>query len=295
MPDTLTPPTLLVNGRLVSEDAPSLSAIDRGVSLGDGIFETMRGFGHRVFHLESHFQRLARSAAVMRLPLPPLDDLARDVYLALAQQPYADVVVRLAVSRGPDRGRGVLLPEHPAPTIVLRVTPMTPPLASPQTPHGVRAIISSIRRNETSPLARIKSNNYGDAILARLESTDRGFDEAILLNTRGEVATATTSNLFIVSGNRLLTPPESAGALRGIARGCVMEIAKRSGLAVIEEAFLVDTLLQANEAFLTNIVLGVRPLVAVDDTPLGDGAVGGVATLLGKAFEDLVAHELDRS
>ena len=294
MADTL-PATLLVNGQLVGHDAPSLSAIDRGFSLGDGIFETMRGFRHRVFRLESHFQRLARSAAAMRLPLPRFDDLARDVHLALAQQPYDDVVVRLAVSRGPDQGRGVLLPEHPAITIVLRVTPMTPPPASTEPLHGVRAIISSIRRNETSPLARIKSSNYGDAILARIESTERGFDDAILLNTRGEVATATTSNLFIVTGNRLLTPPEGVGALGGITRACLMEIAERSGLAVSEESFPVDALLHADEAFLTNVVLGVRPLLAIDNTPLSDGRVGNVTLLLAKAFEDLVSHELDRS
>ncbi|MBI2862270.1 MAG: aminotransferase class IV family protein [Chloroflexi bacterium] len=276
-----------VNGRFLEEPAAAISALDRGLTLGDGLFETMRASEFNIFRLGDHLARLRRGAEVLAIPLPSDEELTAALQETLRRADLSEAVLRLTVTRGPDPGRGIAIPAEPSPTVIIRATPFTPP---PPTVYerGYRAVISSIRRNETSPLSRVKSLNYGDNILARMEAQSRGRDdEAIMLNTRGEVACGTTSNIFVVHDGELLTPPVESGALPGITRLCVLELAQELSIPAREHPVLPDELLAADEAFLTNTVLGLIPLTAINSHPIGSGKAGPMSAKLRQSYRDV--------
>ncbi|MBI2321448.1 MAG: aminotransferase class IV, partial [Chloroflexi bacterium] len=219
---------LFVNGRPAPEEGPRISALDRGFTLGDGVFETMRAAGRRVYRWEAHLARLRAGALLLALPIDALD-LPALLDDALARAALPQAVVRLTVSRGVDAGRGVAVPPGLRPTVVVRVLPLAPPPGEP-----ARAIVATTRRDERSPLSRVKSLSYAGSVLARLEAQRRGVDDALLRNTRGTLAGATTSNLFAVLDGTLVTPPVRAGALPGTARAFVLTAAQGLGMPARE-------------------------------------------------------------
>ncbi|MBP2299261.1 aminotransferase class IV [Azospirillum picis] len=262
--------TVWLNGSLVASGAAWIDPADRGFTLGDGLFETIRVKDGAPCHLPRHLDRLAAGAALLHLPLPhDAAVLAAGMRALVAAHDVADGALRLTLSRGTG-ARGVLPPADARPTLLMTLVPAGH-LTSP-----VHAVIAGCtRRNEHSPLSRLKSLNYLDSILARQEAAARGGDEALLLNGAGRLAESSVANLFLVIGGRILTPPVSDGALPGIRRALVID---RHGA---EEAPLgPDDLARAEEAFLTNS-LSLRPLVSVDGHPIGAGHGGPVlATLL---------------
>ncbi|WP_372394486.1 aminotransferase class IV [Azospirillum sp. HJ39] len=255
--------TVWLNGRLVEDAAARIDPADRGFTLGDGLFETIRVKDGAPRHLSRHLDRLAAGAALLRLPLPyDLAALSDAMAALVAAGGIADGVLRLTLSRGTG-ARGVLPPADASPTVLITLAPaahMTAPVAA--------VIARSTRRNEHSPLSRLKSLNYLDSILARQEAAERGADEALLLNGAGRLAESSVATLFLSVGGRLLTPPVADGALPGIRRALVLE---RHGA---EEAPLTPAdLARADEAVLTNS-LGLRPLLSVDGRPIGGRPVG---------------------
>jgi len=278
-----------VNGRLVGESEPSLSLLERGLTLGDGVFETMLAAGAKLFRPAEHLERLARGASLLAIDLPPAEQLLAAVLDILSANNLSAAVVRLTVSRGPDPGRGLDVPSDVTPTIIVRVSPYEPRTADQR---GVAAVFSSIRRNESSPLSRVKCLSYADNVLARLEARSRGADEAILLNTAGEVCCASAANLFVVNGGTLTTPTGESGALPGVTRRCLLELAAARGLAVGEASVLPDDLWAADEAFLTNTVIGVLGLTSVEGRSIGTGQPGEMTRLLAADRQRLVGCSL---
>lgn len=275
---------LWVNGRFRSAEEPALSALDRGFTLGDGLFETMQARRGRVFRLPQHLARLRRGGGVLGLPIPPDGEIMAVLQEVLARAGEGPAVVRLTISRGIDQGRGISLPSHGHPSLVVRTTPLARPTPEAYG-RGYTAIVASLRRNETSPLSRIKSCNYLDSILARKEASEQGCDEAIMLNTRGEVACASVANVFAIQGGAVWTPPEESGALAGVTRGCLLELAATLGIEAHARPFGADFLLGAEEAFLSNTVVGVMPLTQVAGRKIGSGIPGPVTTRLAEAYE----------
>jgi branched-subunit amino acid aminotransferase/4-amino-4-deoxychorismate lyase len=157
---------------------------------------------------------------------------------------------------------------------------------------GLTAVFPSLRRNESSPLSHVKSLSYADSVLARLEARRRGADEAILLNTRGEVCCASAANLFVVKGDTLTTPPAASGALPGVTRRCLLELAAARGLAVREAPVLPEDLWAADEAFITNTVIGVAGLTSVERRPIGTGRLGERTRALAADYRRLVRCSL---
>lgn len=258
-----------LNGELLPTGTARIDPADRGFTLGDGLFETIRVTGGTAPRLDRHLARLRASAAVLELPIPFTDPaLAAAVAAVIAAQDATDAVVRLTVTRGTG-ARGVLPPADPHPTVLITLAPAGPP-AGP-----VEAVIAQdTRRNEHSPLSRLKTLNYLDSILARREAARRGAGEALLLNSAGRLAEASVANLFIVVNGTLLTPPVADGALPGVRRALILE---RGG--VEERPLSPEALWSADEAFLSNS-LSLRPLVAVDGRPIGTGTPGPVTTAL---------------
>jgi branched-chain amino acid aminotransferase len=272
---------LWVNGKLLPVGEAVLDPLDRGFTLGDGLFETMRVKGGTVLRLERHLSRLRTGAAVLGLPpLPEDEDMTGAIARTLAANGLTDAAVRLTISRGIPKHRGLLPEPESSPTLVAHIKPFTGYPAELYD-RGVRAVISGIRRNEHSPLARVKSLNYLDNVLARYEAETRGADDALLLNTAGDLACASAANLFLLLDGTLVTPSVTSGALPGTVRELLTaELAPRVGLEVVERTVRPQELRAAEEAFLTNALMGIVPLIEVDAMPIGTGEPGPVYTIL---------------
>ena len=274
---------LYLNGELVAAERATLPALDRGLLYGCGLFETMRSYGGRVFRLAEHYRRLAAGAELLAIPVPlALSALEGAVDATLARNGLADAYLRLTLTAGPGGAGG------PSVVLFAREVSEYPP---ERRERGMAAVVSGVRRNETSPLARVKSLSYLDNLLAREEARRRGAGEALLLNTQGFVAEGAASNVFLVRNETLLTPSIEAGALPGITRQAVLELAAAEGIGVEETNVTLPDLFGAAEAFLTNSVMEVMPLVSVDGRPLGPGRPGPQTERLARRYPDLVARE----
>jgi branched-chain amino acid aminotransferase len=280
--------SIWVDGKPQPWDGAHISVRDRGLALGDGLFETMRARGGVIFRLDRHLARLHRGLAVLGIPASPH---VRDWLLTAVADASSgdDLAVRLMITRGVGPG-GVPPPSQPHPTVVIVVGPL-PTFPSSIYEHGLRAQIASGRRNERSQTMGLKMPAYADAVVALMAAHRAGTDEALFLDTEGHCSEATSSNLFVWTGDMLVTPPLSCAALPGITRAAVLEIAASLGVAAAERAFGPDVLLAADEAFLTSSLRGIAPLVEVDGSRIGDGAPGAFTRRITAAYAALVAED----
>jgi len=274
-----------VNGELLLEGDARISVYDRGFLLGDCLFETMRAARGRVLHLDQHLARLGRGAAVLGFELPPAGELADALRSTLAANDLLgrEAVVRLTVSRGVGP-RGLAPPLRPSLTVVIIAMPLTAPPSAQQT-----AITLPFRLDAASPLVGLKTLNYLPQVLGRQAALAAGADEGIFLNHADALVEGCASNLFWVRGNLLCTPDLTCGPLPGITRAIALTLASTLGLSVREGAFARSALAEADEAFLTNSVLGFMPLTRLDDRAIGQGKPGPVTARLQAAWQQMAA------
>ena len=276
-----------VNGEPQPAGAAHVSARDRGFTLADGLFETMLVRQGRIFRLDEHLARLERGLQVLQIS--PASQMRQWVLRAVASASAPDASIRLTVTRGVGRG-GVAPVAETLPTTVIAIGAM-PAFPSSLYEFGLNAHVASGRRNERSMTSGLKTLAYVDAIAAFLEAQRLGADEAIFLDTDAHCSEATASNLFVWTGRTLLTPPVSCGALPGITRAAILEIAPGLGLAVSEQPFDLEQLLAAQEVFLTSSLRGIAPVVRVGDRPIGSGTPGSVIGRIRAAYDALVERE----
>jgi len=285
-----------LNGSLLPRSRALVSVFDQGFLYGYGLFETMRAYGGKIFRQERHLERLLASSRVLGLEAALGGiDLGRAVKDTLRANNLGDARLRLTVSRGEiDSFPG----PHtaPAPTVLVTArsyTPLPPEIYA----RGFKAGVSSYRRYSQSPLVGLKATSYLLNVLAKMEAGASGLDEALLLNERGTITEGSTSNIFLVTaGPGLVTPPVASGLLPGITRQAVMELAAAQGIAVTEDEVSLADLGQFSQAFLTNSVMEIMPLVAVrDDTgkilPIGAGSPGELTGKLMAAYREMVERE----
>ncbi len=277
---------IYLNGSLVPDDQAKISPLDYGFLYGFGLFETMRAYDGKVFKLEAHLNRLAR--AVKTLGLPPVElDLKQAVADTIQANELTSARIRITVSAG----EGGPVPDPitcTKPTVLITARDYQPP-AEEIYEKGYKAVISSIRRNAESPLSRLKTTNYLENLLAKQEAKDKGADEAVFLNEHDLVAEAGMSNIFIVSDGFLKTPRVENSILPGITREVVLELAAKLGIEAVEEDFWLGDLLEADEAFLTNSLMEIMPLVKVAGKRIGSGKPGLLTRKLRAAYSELVA------
>jgi len=276
-----------LNGDLVPQEEAKVSVFDHGLLYGDGVFEGIRAYGGRAFKLAEHVARLYRSAHAIRLeiPLTPAEMTAA-VERTLAANKLSEGYIRVVVTRGV--GTLGLDPDkcsHPQ-VIIIAATIVLYPEESYQ--HGLAIVTVSTIRNHPAALdPRIKSLNYLNNILAKIEGKNAGVVEALMLNAEGLVAECTGDNIFIVSGHALRTPPVSAGILEGITRDTVIDLAREAGYALREENLSLYDVYTADECFLTGTAAEVIAVVTVDGRTIGTGEPGPVTTDLLARFRAL--------
>jgi branched-chain amino acid aminotransferase/4-amino-4-deoxychorismate lyase len=243
----------------------SAPADDRGLLLGDGLFETVLFKAGRAVLWEPHLARLTRGCAALGLPAPVTDDLASqaDAAIAAAGLGAARAAVRLTWTAG-SGGRGLDRPSPLQPRLIVSAAAS----ALPESP--ARLVTSSVRRNEGSPASRLKTLSYLDNVLARREALAAGADEALMLNGRGHLASAAAANLFWIADGRLYTPALDCGVLDGIMRGQVIAAAGRVGAPVVEADVPSSDLKGAEALFLTSSLIGLRRVASLDGESCGD-------------------------
>jgi branched-chain amino acid aminotransferase len=269
-----------VNGSFAGRIDPT----DRGLMLGDGVFDTLVAFNRKPFAGERHLARLADHATAIGIALDPAK--ARAGWTAVLAEAKSDhVILRTTVTRGVT-GRGLWPKTVPEPTIVVSATPWNKELVA----RPVRLVTSSIVRNAGSPTSRLKTIGYLDNIFAAREAAEKNADDALLLNAAGKVACTTIANVFALSGGRLLTPPTTDGVLAGIVRGLILEAASALGMEASERSLMPSDLFAADEVFLTNSVRLVSRARSLDEKPLGGRAPERVAGLLSVIAEKIRAE-----
>lgn len=232
---------------------------DRGLLLGDGLFETLLWRDGSLVDFDRHAERMERGCAALGLPAPDRDALALAATRALDEAGLTPVraAVRLNWTAG-SGGRGLDRPAEPAPRLFVLA------FAAPAPAASVSLATVSVRRNEGSPLSRLKSLSYLDNVLARREAATSGADEALMLNTQGQVSCAAAANLFWFDGDRLLTPALDCGVLDGTVRARVLDWARGEGVQVEETRATYAALAAGSGLFLTNSLIGVQSIAALD-------------------------------
>jgi branched-chain amino acid aminotransferase len=276
-----------LNGRFVPEGEACVSVFDRGFLYGDGVFETMRSYGGRIFRLDRHMQRLRQSADIIELRLPhEPEQLAEICSRLLERNGVADAIVRISVTRGRSVG-GIGTAQAGEPSVVAFIRPPRPLPAEAYT-EGVSAKVVSVRRNPSAALdARMKSMNFLNYILAKAEAERAGAYQAIMLNHAGYVAEASTANVFFASGDRLVTPSLDCDILPGITRAAVLEIASDAGIHCEERKVEPSEIRGFQECFLTSSGVELVPLTIIDEAPVGTGRPGPVYARLHRAYREL--------
>ena len=274
-----------VDGTILPAGDRHLSVFDRGFQLGDGVFETLRARGGVATELEAHLARLARSATGLDIELPSdVDAVVRDGIAALLASdgldgPDGDASIRITVSRGVFRARGVLPPSEGAPpTIAIQAWPVMPAPAD-HLERGLHLVTSRVRRDPQDPLATLKTTSRAEYVYARLEARRAGADDALFLTIDDDLSEGTSANIFLVRRAadgvvELATPSLECAILPGTTRSWLLEWAGRVGLRPVEARLRQADLAGADEAFLSSSVAGILPVTTFDGAPIGMGRPG---------------------
>jgi branched-chain amino acid aminotransferase len=278
---------IFIDGKYYSERDAKVSVFDHGLLYGDGIFEGIRIYHGRVFKLREHIERLFHSAKAILLTIPMSpEELIRATVETCRQNKLKDGYIRLVVTRGV--GNLGLNPNHCKKASVIIIADKIKLYPQEYYEQGLQIVTVPTTRNLHSALnPAIKSLNYLNNILAKIEANNAGCEEAIMLNAEGFVAECTGDNVFIVKRGALQTPPLSAGALYGITRGTVMDLAREAGLAVTEPQLTRYDLFNADECFITGTAAEIVPVVKIDGRIIGDGKPGPLTRMLEERYHAL--------
>ncbi len=282
---------IYLNGKLVKKEEAKISVFDHGLLYGDGVFEGIRAYNGKVFCLDEHLNRLYNSAQAILLNIPlTKEQLKEAILLTLKENKLSDAYIRLVVTRG-EGDLGLDPKKCTQPSIVI-ITDKIVLYPEEYYTQGLEVVTVATKRNLPEALnPAIKSLNYLNNILAKIEAGLRGTPEAIMLNKDGFVAECTGDNIFIIKDEKILTPPTHIGVLEGITRNVVMKIAREKfSLTVKEDTFTQYELYTAEECFLTGTAAEIIPVIKIDGRIIGDGKPGKITKRLMEEFHHLTRN-----
>ena len=276
------------NGQLVEKQDAKLSIYDHGTLYGDGVFEGIRIYGDKIFQCDAHLDRLISSGREIRMEIPySKAELTDAMYACMKANSQSDIYIRLVVTRGDGTlGLNPFKCSKPNVLIVADTIELYPPELYTK---GMPVIISkTVRTSATMLSPKVKSLNYLNNIIAKIEGIDAGVKEVLMLNSEGNLAEGSGDNIFTVEDCGIITPPESAGILLGITRGVIMHLARNLGIPVAERNITTPQLFGADECFLTGTAAEVIPIVRVDGKTIGNGKPGPISQKLISTFREFV-------
>jgi aminodeoxychorismate lyase len=277
---------VFLNGNFMAEADAVVPLNDRGFMLGDGIFETVRVANGRPFRLAQHLERMTRGAEFLKIK-PPFTpkELQKFAGELIEKNDLAEAVLRVTLTRGPGQ-RGYSPKNSGTPTVAITLNPL--PVASPDEPVQWSMVTSTLRIPASDALASFKTTSKLLNVLARAEAEAKGADEALLLNTNGEVAETAGGNLFWVYQDKICTVPTGRGVLPGITRAVVLEICQALGLETNKRVIKPEHLRNAEGIFVTQSALGIVPVVALDGLPV---APSPLVDQIGSAYNDMLRSD----
>ncbi|QDT88634.1 branched-chain-amino-acid transaminase [Gimesia algae] len=276
-----------IDGKLLPKEEAKISVFDHGLLYGDGVFEGIRVYNKKVFLIQEHIDRLYESALAIRLTIPlTKQEMVSAINETVAANKIENGYIRLVITRGAG-SLGLDIRRTSNPQVIIIADNIS--LYDPQLYiDGLKIITAATIRNHPAALSsRVKSLNYLNNILAKIEGTDAGCIEALMLNHKGEVAECTGDNIFIVKNNVLKTPSVDAGILEGITRNAVIRLAEQSGIIVDQSPFTRHDIFVADECFLTGSAAEVIPVVELDGRQIGSGKPGPMTLDLNEKFKQL--------
>ncbi|AJD90853.1 branched-chain amino acid aminotransferase [Jeotgalibacillus malaysiensis] len=282
---------IFLDGEFVSKENAKISVYDHGFLYGDGVFEGIRSYNGNVFRLEEHLVRLYDSAKSILLEIPyTKEEMQQIIIETLQKNELKDGYIRLVVSRGVGNlGLDPFTCKRPSVIVIAESLALFPKKLYET---GIEIVTVASRRNRSDVLSpKVKSLNYLNNILVKIEAGLAGVPEALMLNDQGYVAEGSADNIFIVRGNKILTPPGYVGALEGITRNAIIELAKAKGYEMEEAVFTRHDVYVADEVFLTGTAAEVIAVVKVDGRTVGDGTPGQVTNDLLESFRELVIKD----
>ena len=282
---------IYINGKFVDKEKAYISVFDHGLLYGDGVFEGIRTYDGLVFRLKEHIDRLYKSAGAIELKIPLTKmEMIEAVTMTLKANKLENAYIRLVVTRGVgDLGLDPRKCPKPAVFIITHKITLYP---KEFYRNGLEIVTATIRRNYPQALdPRIKSLNYLNNILAKLDAIKSGTEEAIMLTYDGYVAECTGDNIFIVKNGELITPPVDIGALEGITRDAVIQLARREDIPFYEKLLRMDDLYAADEVFLTGTAAEIIPVITIDKRRIADGRPGRITERLTEVFRELTKSD----
>lgn len=277
-----------MDGAIVPSAEARISVFDHGLLYGDGVFEGIRVYNGKIFEEQGHIKRFFESAKAIRLVLPMTpEEVSAAMYEALeANGITGDGYIRLVATRGVGSlGISILHTANPTVFVIADKIALYPPEVYQR---GLHCIISSyVRNHSNSTSPRVKSLNYLNNVMAKLEARDAGADEAIMLTADGHIAECSGDNIFLIRNGILMTPPTSEGILEGITRNLVIEFARKRGIAVLEKALIRHDLFVCDECFATGTAAEIVPITEICKRQVGDGKPGPITR---KLTEDFITY-----
>lgn len=274
---------IFIKGKFLPAKKAKISIQDTGFLFGYGLFETMRSYEGFVYKLEEHIKRLSFSADFLKIPLPfPGATISETIQKALSINNLYDAYIKLILSGGIYTGKISQAPSEP--NFIIQTLPFVP-YPDNWYKEGIKASIASIKKSSSSFIYTHKTLNFLENIIAKREAEEKGYQEAIFLNTEGFLTEGSTSNIFIVKKGKVITPSLSSGILPGVTRSVILALCNQQSIPFEEKKVKPEELLKADEAFLTNSLREVIPLARVNSCTIGKGEVGDITKVLMKEYK----------
>ena len=278
---------IFLNDNIIPDTDGSVSTEDRGFLYGDGIYETLRSYNGKPFKLSEHLERMRNSASLLRISFEHTNvEICEWINELIEKNRCQDAYIRITLSRGAGGGR-LQMDNNIDPTTLIQVKALTP-YDRNLYDEGMSLVVSDYRRSTSCPISRHKSTNLLKSIFLKEEANKKAAHETIILNTDGHVAECVVSNIFMVSGESIVTPSLNTNILPGITRKTVLDICRDSSIPVSEECFEIDRLVNSDEVFITNSLMEIMPVSKIDDSKIGKAVPGKITRQLMSAYKRFI-------